>query len=558
MGVSMVRMAWFSCAFIVLTRSQQSTGTSKQDFNFTLSTSTGFIYVAGTNDYANNAVTTYNETASTTSHVLRNDITANILGQLTDVAVVKETCGFVTSDSSLWSYENQTIILPKDQTQSALQQSLSMQLGSEISGIVGLGTNRRSKPSSNSWNTSSPSSTSQSVFQPDLNDSIAGQFFLRSPASKNFTFGMALEPPIASASGQSVTGTNAGVLHLLQPDTQFYDTASVSWVNASVTEPTNNGTLPQSDWSVILDGWVMNGEGSELTSKGQIVGNFDPLFTNIYMPEDQATLIHTEIFGSSFHNNYSTLGNLSKAWTVPCDTELTFGLVIGSQTFEVDRSILVIDHGNGVCVSGIEGWTNIFESQYMFGSRFLSSVYLIFNVASSGAQTVGVAPRRMDPSSPSSNPASSKLDVDAIIGGVIGGTAILVLALLAASYLHRKYKTLLSTERVSDYYRSRGVINDDDDLKSPGYIEPFMLMSPLSAAAAAAATSPATGTASRTPHQGLRPPSPKKSSPPRVSIPFLEIRNGAPAPQASDIADISGEARDRVVDGFDSDGSFTA
>ncbi len=144
----------------------------------------------------------------------------------------------------------------------------------------------------------------------------------------------------------------------------------------------------------------------------------------------------------------------------------------------------------------------------------------------------------MDPSSPSATPASSKLDVDAIIGGVIGGTALLVLALLAASYLHRKYKTLLSTERVSDYYRSRGVINDDDDLKSPGYIEPFMLMSPLSAAAAAA-TSPATGTASRTPHQGLRPPSPKKTSPPRVSIPFLEIRNGAPAPQASDIAVLS-------------------
>ena len=69
---------------------------------------------------------------------------------------------------------------------------------------------------------------------------------------------------------------------------------------------------------------------------------------------------------------------MSQAWTLPCDSKFTFGLVVGEQTFPLDESVLVIDQGlgNNTCVSGIEGWTDPSEELYMFGARFLSTVYM--------------------------------------------------------------------------------------------------------------------------------------------------------------------------------------
>lgn len=67
---------------------------------------------------------------------------------------------------------------------------------------------------------------------------------------------------------------------------------------------------------------------------------------------------------------------MSEAWTVPCGSTFSFGLVLDGQMFTVDQSTLVVKLADGTCVSGIEAWTNSFESQYMFGSRFMSTVYL--------------------------------------------------------------------------------------------------------------------------------------------------------------------------------------
>lgn len=69
---------------------------------------------------------------------------------------------------------------------------------------------------------------------------------------------------------------------------------------------------------------------------------------------------------------------MSQAWTLPCNSNFTFRLLIGSQIFALDESILVIDQGldDNTCVSGLEGWTDSFETMYLFGARFLSTVYL--------------------------------------------------------------------------------------------------------------------------------------------------------------------------------------
>jgi hypothetical protein len=87
------------------------------------------------------------------------------------------------------------------------------------------------------------------------------------------------------------------------------------------------------------------------------------------MPDDA-------IPGASLQKNLSTLGNLSMAYTVPCNADFSFGLVIGSQTFVLSPSNLIVPMGDGNCVSTIEAWTNPWQTNYAFGSRFMSTVYM--------------------------------------------------------------------------------------------------------------------------------------------------------------------------------------
>lgn len=77
-------------------------------------------------------------------------------------------------------------------------------------------------------------------------------------------------------------------------------------------------------------------------------------------------------------SNLSTIGKLSQGWTFPCNTTFRFDILIGSQNFTLDQSTLVVDQnlGSNVCVSGIEAWTDPFETRYMLGSRFFHMAYV--------------------------------------------------------------------------------------------------------------------------------------------------------------------------------------
>lgn len=72
----------------------------------------------------------------------------------------------------------------------------------------------------------------------------------------------------------------------------------------------------------------------------------------------------------------ASLGSASQAFTVPCDAQYTFGLVVGSQTFVLNPDSLIIPQSDGSCLSGIEGWTDTSQTEYLIGSRFISTVYL--------------------------------------------------------------------------------------------------------------------------------------------------------------------------------------
>lgn len=87
-------------------------------------------------------------------------------------------------------------------------------------------------------------------------------------------------------------------------------------------------------------------------------------------------LTDTAIQGSTPRPDLGSLGGLSQAWTVPCDTEFSFGIVVGSQTFSMDQSALVVQQPDGTCISGIEGWTDANQIHTVYGQRVIHTLYM--------------------------------------------------------------------------------------------------------------------------------------------------------------------------------------
>lgn len=79
---------------------------------------------------------------------------------------------------------------------------------------------------------------------------------------------------------------------------------------------------------------------------------------------------------SALRTDLSSLGPLSQAWSIPCETEFSFGIIADSQVFTMNQNTLVLQLPDGTCVSAIEGWTDTTVTTYLFGSRFVSTIYL--------------------------------------------------------------------------------------------------------------------------------------------------------------------------------------
>ena len=143
---------------------------------------------------------------------------------------------------------------------------------------------------------------------PTYEDSIIGLFFHTWPADQNFIFVVELNSPVVGPSPDGgvvplagaapangvLAGASAGQLQLYWslPDYNR-STAGVAWVWVDPTPaPADaNATVPPSDWAVVLDGWVASTSTNQLSSKGQIVADLDPLYTGMYIPQDQAEVI---------------------------------------------------------------------------------------------------------------------------------------------------------------------------------------------------------------------------------------------------------------------------
>ncbi|KAI0641149.1 acid protease [Trametes meyenii] len=431
-----------------------------QNFNFTFTTSLGYTAVAGDGCQDCSGTSLYDMSKSSSAKSLSGQSAMSLGNGTFEGSLMKEDCQIYISNGSSWAYPNQTVMLMNSQSQGApFEQS--------ISGLLGLGTLK--KP------------TNAAGFSASFDDGLYGQYYIRNPDASNFTFGLDLKPsPVIPGTGSSLTigpnakslaDSNVGTVHWLAPDQSVYQSDKVQWrqVQDSVTSGylTNN---TQPDLTVQLDKWSAT-VGNNQVGQSNILVNVDPYYPGIYMPMQQARLIHDAISGSQ-QVSHSTIPGQTNAWIVPCNTQLQFTVVIGQQSFSIDQSVLVVKQDDGTCLSIIEGFTDSSVTQYIFGQTFISQIYVIFNIPKDGTAIVGFAPRSVS--------SSQSRDIGAIVGGTVGGVAgVVALGLLAFFLIRRRqdntfFKRAAEIEEehkvastVEPYTFGQNLVAHHDPLQSP-------------------------------------------------------------------------------------------
>ncbi|KAM5542196.1 hypothetical protein V8D89_004069 [Ganoderma adspersum] len=420
-----------------------------QAFNFTLTTSLGYTSVTNQGCQDCNNTRLYDMSLSPDARSLSGRSTVALGGGTFAGGLMKENCTMTSASGNPWSYTNQTVIRMDDTSTSATP------FGNGISGLVGLGTLK--------------TPTNATGFNANFNDSIYGQYYIRNPAAANFTFGMALNPsPVIpgnsstqlsiAAGSSSLADQNGGTIHWLQPDPSSYNTNQVSW--CTVEGNVSGGyitTNQQPDLTVQLNGWSAKAGNNNVANGANLLANIDPFYPGIYLPGSQALLIHTTIPGAQ-QVQMSTIPGQTNAWEVPCDTQIQFSVVVGSQQFTVDQSLIVQKLSDNTCISIIEGFTDTSVTQYIFGQSWISQLYIIFNIPQDGNPSVAFAPRIVS--------SSSSRNVGAIVGGVVGGVAGVVALGLLGFYLIRR-------KQDKSFFKRAAAL--DEEHKTASTVEPFTI-----------------------------------------------------------------------------------
>jgi hypothetical protein len=133
----------------------------------------------------------------------------------------------------------------------------------------------------NQTNLSLSSSTS-GIFGVGVNGTVLdtpfSRWFSQHPSATNFTFGMALNPPLQNS-------IDAGVLHWTALDPSAY-TGDISFVDTIL--PTSSDS--PSAWFVQMDNWTFQSVEGQ-TSRGPCMTIVDPIYPNISLPQDWANEI---------------------------------------------------------------------------------------------------------------------------------------------------------------------------------------------------------------------------------------------------------------------------
>ncbi|EJD04479.1 acid protease [Fomitiporia mediterranea MF3/22] len=395
-----------------------SSSSLQQSFRFAMGLNTGLSAVAGIGCDSCNNVPAYNASASTSQKPFPGSANVSLGSASVGGPFIKEDCFLHEANGTGWSYPNQTIIVAN--------QSSSF-FTDVTSGLIGLGTNANGQSG-------------------NFSDTVFGGWLSRNPSQNNFTFGMDLRSPKFTSDNDQ---GNGGVLHWLQPDSKAYQ-GNIAWSTAGVSSgpanvPANQNTggtssnaafqLPESDWSIQLDGWAASVAGSSIANASKTTALIEPFFADIFFPASQANLLYAAVPSAV---QTSSLVDGAQAWSLPCNTKLSVAFTFSGQSFPLDESQLIEQQSDGSCIGTIKAWPDSSVTNFMLGSNFISSLYLIFVVGRPGSgvpNSVGIVPRAAQ---------SSKTDVGAIVGGTIGGVVGVAILVGGAYMLGRRRRAKTS------------------------------------------------------------------------------------------------------------------
>ncbi|ESK90247.1 aspartic-type endopeptidase [Moniliophthora roreri MCA 2997] len=385
---------------------------SSQPFTFALSTSTGYSVIAGTDCLTCNVGSTL-DISPTSALGFQN---LSIFAGFADGTIVQEDCQLEKNDGAAWNWTNQRLI-------AANQSNL---FSPQVSGILGLGDNGRDR---------------------NFEATVLGNWLSKNPTQANVSYGLALNAPLEASE-------DGGEFHWLRPNNASFE-EPVVW---KPLIPANTSTT-QYDSFVQMDTYSFDGEGASISGPLDLLAVIDPFTSSIFFPQDQARAIYGAIPGSSPHLTLST----STAYSVPCDAKMKLTLVFGELSVSLDERKLV-RRAQDTCYGTIEEWASPSANEYLLGSTFVSSIYLIYQ-GSSSSSSYGFANRK-EP--------ISELTLLAIIGigmGVIGFVLAIIIAtyLITRSYLKRRLSNKSITYEPFDLYRH--LTNPDSD---PFIPRPFL------------------------------------------------------------------------------------
>ncbi|KAI5119798.1 hypothetical protein M0805_006595 [Coniferiporia weirii] len=411
-----------------------SSSPDTQRFKFALAANTGYTVVAGTACNGCDSVPTYNASASTSAQPWPGSENITVGSASLGGPLIKENCGLQEINGSTWQYPNQTgeihnldglkVLMDFYLWLLVIVANASSSLFSGVtSGLIGLGTNANGAAG-------------------DFLDTVFGGWLSRNPSQNNFTFGMALDPPLFTSNDDE---GNGGVLHWIVPDSNAYE-GTISWntVNVSSTvanapagsddvsgADANSGfTMPESDWTIEMDGWAVSVSETVVSNSNKAQAIVEPYFSDTYFPSSQANLFYTAI-PSAIKTSSPVAG--AQAWTIPCDTKLSMALTFSGQLFSVDESQLIEPQSDGTCLGTIKAWPDSSVNNFLLGSSFISAFYLIFVVGNPGSgvpNSIGMANR--------SQSATASKTIGAIVGGTIGGVVFVAILIGTAYWLGRR------------------------------------------------------------------------------------------------------------------------
>ncbi|KAJ3783820.1 aspartic peptidase domain-containing protein [Lentinula aff. detonsa] len=369
-----------------------------QFFAFALSTSTGYSSVAGQGCSSCGGSSTYSIPSSAQVGAAQN---VSVLNGGVVGSVMNQTCNLQLQNGSSWSWTDQSFIVAN--------QSNSI-FSSDISGIMGIGTNSR-----------------EGLF----NETPMAFWLANNPGQTNFSYGLALNSPNDASSSSN----DAGTLHWLAPDEDFYE-GDIVWKSLITSNSTNT---VNADSFIEMDSWNYQGNGVNISDYTGLVTAVDPLFNDLVFPQNQARSIYGTISGSSRQDTLSA----ATVYTLPCDTQLQLTLTFGTVSVTLTEAQLVQNLGNSTCLGVLQEWTSENVTEYILGASLISNIYLIFQGSEAGS-SFGFANRKS---------SSSTINAASIAGVVLGSLAFLIMAVIAVILFlrWRRRRKLKSMPRITPF-----------------------------------------------------------------------------------------------------------